>query len=155
MFPNAKVIVHVSNGYDNSLFRWNIGGLVSNGAHFDIIAMSMYPDTPAEWSTYAQQALTNMQDLVARYNKDIMVSEIGLATNSATEGREFVEKVIQNLQSMPNNRGLGVFWWEPQAYNWRGYGKVAWNGNTGQTPYEATEAMNGFKYNCSPQNPKD
>ena len=155
VFPNAKVIVHVSNGYDNSLFRWNIGGLVSNGAHFDIIAMSMYPDTPAEWSTYAQQALTNMQDLVARYNKDIMVSEIGLATNSATEGREFVEKVIQNLQSMPNNRGLGVFWWEPQAYNWRGYEKVAWNGNTGQTPYEATEAMNGFKYNCSPQNPKD
>ncbi len=148
VFPSAKVIVHVSNGYDNGLFRWNIGGLINNGAHFDIIAMSMYPDTPADWSTYAQQTLTNMQDMVATYQKDIMISEIGLASNAPNEARQFVEKVIHNVQALPNNRGLGVFWWEPQAYNWRGYGKVAWNGNTTQNAYQATNAMNGFKYHC-------
>lgn len=155
IFPNAKVIVHVSNGYDNGLFRWNIGGLVSNGAHFDIIAMSMYPDTPGEWSTYAAQTWTNMQDMVSRYNKDIMVSEIGLATNAASEARQFVEQVIKNLTLLPQNRGLGVFWWEPQAYNWRGYGKVAWNGNTGANAYRATEAMKGFKYVCKESVSKD
>ena len=29
--PSRKVIVHISNGYDNALFRWNFDGLRSNG----------------------------------------------------------------------------------------------------------------------------
>lgn len=149
VFPNAKVIVHVSNGFDNALFRWNIGGLITNGAKFDVVGMSMYPDQPADWATYASQTLTNMQDMITKYNKEIMVSEIGLATTAETEGKQFVEKVIQNLQSLPNKKGLGVFWWEPEAYNWNGYGKVAWNTNTQQ----ATLAMKGFKYNCSGTTP--
>jgi arabinogalactan endo-1,4-beta-galactosidase len=153
VFPNTKVIVHVSNGYDNALFRWNIGGLISNGAKFDIIAMSMYPNTPQEWQTYAQQTLTNMNDMISRYNKEIMVSEIGVSVTATQEARQFVEQVIKNLQSLPNKKGLGIFWWEPQAYNWEGYDKVAWTGNWGSTPYQATEAMTGFKYNCENKHP--
>jgi arabinogalactan endo-1,4-beta-galactosidase len=141
VFPNTKVVAHVANGYDNALFRWNIGGLVSNGAKFDVIAMSFYPTTPADWQTYSQQALTNMQDMVSRYGKDVMVSEIGVSVSAPSEARQFVERSIQNLQSLPNNRGLGIFWWEPQAYDWRGYDKVAWNYST-QRP---TEAMKGFR----------
>lgn len=150
VFPNTKVIVHVSNGYDNSLFRWNIGGLISNGAKFDIIAMSMYPDSPQGWQTYAQQTLTNMNDMISRYNKDIMISEIGLPVSAPQESRLLVEQVIKNLQSLDNNRGLGIFWWEPQAYNWRGYDKVAWNSGTGNNAYQATDAMKGFRYGCQP-----
>lgn len=149
VFPNTKVVVHVANGFDNGLFRWNIGGLVNNGARFDVIGMSMYPDVATDWSSYASQTMTNMQDIITRYNKEIIVSEIGLATSNASDGKAFVEKVIQNLQSLPNKKGLGVFWWEPQAYNWRGYGKVAWNSNTASKPYQATDAMKGFKYGCS------
>lgn len=148
VFPEAKVVVHVANGYDNGLFRWNIGGLVNNGARFDVIGMSMYSDTPEEWSEYAQDALFNMQDMISRYGKEIMVAEIGLATNAPNEARAFVEQVISNLQSLNSDSGLGIFWWEPQAYNWRGYGKVAWNGNSGSDPYEATNAMKGFQFGC-------
>ncbi len=36
-----KVIVHISNGYDNSLFRWMFDGLKANGANWDIIGMSL------------------------------------------------------------------------------------------------------------------
>jgi len=50
---------------------------------------------------------------------------------------------------LSNNRGLGVFWWEPQAYDWRGYDKVAWNYST-QRP---TDAMKGFKFRCTNQPP--
>ncbi len=153
VFPNTKVIVHVSNGYDNSLFRWNIGGLISNGAKFDIIAMSMYPNTPQDWQTYAQQTLTNMNDMISRYNKEIMVSEIGVPVTAPQEARQFVEQVIKNLQSLSNEKGLGIFWWEPQAYNWEGYDKVAWTGNWGNTPYQATDAMSGFKFNCENKPP--
>ena len=149
VFPNTKVVVHVANGFDNVLFRWNIGGLVSNGAKFDVIGMSFYPTTAAEWQTYSQQALTNMQDMVSRYSKDVMVSEIGVSVSAPQEAKQFVERTIQNLQSLPNNRGLGVFWWEPQAYDWRGYDKVAWNYST-QRP---TDAMKGFKFRCTNQPP--
>lgn len=150
VFSTAKVIVHVSNGYNNELFRWNIGGLVANGARFDVVALSMYPDnTTPTWQQYAQEALANMQDMISRYGKEVMVAEIGLPTNQPQEGRQFVEQIIQNLESIDNNRALGVFWWEPQAYDWRGYGKVAWNGNTAINAYQATDAMKGFQYNCS------
>jgi arabinogalactan endo-1,4-beta-galactosidase len=148
VFPNAKVIVHVSNGYDNALFRWNIGGLVSNNARFDIIAMSMYPNLPQDWHPYAQQALTNMNDMISRYNKPVMVSEVGISVSAPQEARRFVEQIIQNLESISNQQGLGVFWWEPQAYNWRGYDKVAWNGNTANRAYQATDAMKGFQSAC-------
>lgn len=32
-----KVIVHISNGYDNSLFRWMFDGLKTNNAKWDVI----------------------------------------------------------------------------------------------------------------------
>jgi arabinogalactan endo-1,4-beta-galactosidase len=41
VFPSAKVIVHVSNGYDNTLFRWMFDGLNTNGAKYDVIGMSI------------------------------------------------------------------------------------------------------------------
>ena len=68
---------------------------------------------------------------------------------------DFTEKTIQNLQSLANGKGLGVLWWEPQAYNWKGYGKVAWNSNSGTNAYRATDAMKGFQYGCknTPQIP--
>ncbi len=36
VFPSAKVIVHISNGYDNALFRWIFDGLKANGARWDV-----------------------------------------------------------------------------------------------------------------------
>ena len=69
---SSKVIVHISNGYDNSLFRWMFDGLKNNGAKWDIIGMSLYP-TASNWSTLNAQCLANMNDMVARYNKEVMV----------------------------------------------------------------------------------
>lgn len=40
---SIKVINHVDNGHDNSLYRWMYDGLSDNGAKFDIIGMSAYP----------------------------------------------------------------------------------------------------------------
>src|ERR1019366_2600581 len=37
---SSKVIVHISNGFDNTLFRWVFDGLKTNGAQWDIIGMS-------------------------------------------------------------------------------------------------------------------
>ena len=74
VFPAAKVIVHVSNGWDNALFRWMFDGLQLNAAKYDVIGMSLYP-TAANWASVNTQCLINMNDMVARYSKEVMLVE--------------------------------------------------------------------------------
>ena len=121
VFPSAKVIVHISNGYDNSLFRWMFDGLKANGAKYDVIGMSLYPTT-SNWSTLTSQCLTNMKDMVSRYGKEVMISEVGMDVNSPTIAKSFLADIIAKTRSLSGGKGLGVFYWEPEAYNkWQGY----------------------------------
>jgi arabinogalactan endo-1,4-beta-galactosidase len=136
---NIKVIVHISNGWDNGLFRWIFDGLKNNGANWDIIAMSLYP-TSADWQTVNNQCLTNMNDMIARYNKPIMIAEVGMPWDEAAACKLFLQDIIAKTKSLPNNKGLGVFYWEPQCHNnWEGYSKGAFD-NSGKP----TIAMDAF-----------
>jgi arabinogalactan endo-1,4-beta-galactosidase len=137
--PSSKVMVHVSNGYDNELFRWNLDGLKANGAVWDVIGMSLYPTT-ANWSTLNSQCLTNMNDMVARYGSEIMVCEVGMSWDQATTCNSFLTDLLTKVKAVSNNKGLGVFYWEPQAYNgWQGYTLGAFD-NAGKP----TIALNAF-----------
>ncbi len=141
VFADAKVLVHVSNGWDNDLFRWNIGGLVSNGARFDVIGMSVYPSyAPSGWAAANTAALTNMNDMVTRYNKEVMVVEAGMPWDQADACKQFLTDLIHKTKSVSNNRGLGVFYWEPQCYGgWKGYTLGAFD-NSGKP----TAALDAF-----------
>lgn len=139
VFPTAKVIVHVSNGFDNGLFQWNIGGLISNGAKFDVIGMSLYPSA-ANYTAYNTQILNNMNDMVAKFGKEVMVVETGFAANNPTVAKAFLTDLIAKTRVVNDNKGLGVIYWEPQAYNWQGYGLGAFD-NTGKP----TAALDAFK----------
>jgi arabinogalactan endo-1,4-beta-galactosidase len=121
----SPVIVHISNGYDNGLFRWIFDGLRANGGKFDIIGMSLYP-TPGNWSTLNSQTLANMNDMRARYGKPTMITEVGMDYTAAGAARSFIVDLMNKVNTA---RGLGVFYWEPQAYGWCGYNKGAWNPN--------------------------
>lgn len=135
----SKVIVHISNGYDNSLFRWMFDGLTSNGAKWDITGMSLYP-TSANWSSLNTQCLANMNDMVSRYNKDVMICEVGMSWDQPTACNSFLADLITKTKSVSNSRGLGVFYWEPECYNnWQGYSLGAFD-NSGK----ATVALNAF-----------
>ena len=134
-----KVIVHISNGYDNSLFRWMFDGLQANGAQYDIIGMSLYP-TAANWSTYNTSCLANMNDMVSRYHKQVMVVEVGMAVDQAATCQAFITDLIHKTRAVSGGNGLGVWYWEPESYNnWQGYGLGAFD-NTGKP----TAAMNAF-----------
>ncbi len=140
VFPNAKVIVHISNGWDNGLFRWMFDGLKTNGAKYDVIGMSLYP-TVAGWQTNNNQILNNMNDMVSRYDKEVMVVEVGMPWVNAAECNAFIIDLITKTKSVNLNRGLGVLYWEPQAYNnWQGYSLGAFD-NTGKP----TIALNAFQ----------
>jgi arabinogalactan endo-1,4-beta-galactosidase len=123
IFPNAKVMVHVSNGYNNSLFRWIFDGLKNNGAKWDMIGMSLYPSfTNGGWQNANDLCMQNMNDMVDRYNTPVMVVEIGMPWDNANEANSFIQDLITKVKSVKGNNGLGVFYWEPESYNnWQGY----------------------------------
>ena len=136
---SIKVIVHIANGYDNSLFRWIFDGLKTNGASWDIIGMSLYPST-SNWQSYNDSCLANMKDMIARYNKQVMICEVGMPVDQAAACQSFLADLISKTKSIPNGNGLGVFYWEPESYNkWQGYTLGAFD-NTGKP----TIAMNAF-----------
>ncbi len=136
---SIKVVVHVSNGYDNSLFRWMFDGLKANGANWDIIGMSLYP-TSSNWQSYNTSCLANMNDMVSRYSKQVMICEVGMPVTDPTTCQSFITDLISKTKSVTNNNGLGVFYWEPECYNnWQGYGLGAFD-NSGKP----TAAMNAF-----------
>ncbi len=121
-----KVIVHISNGYDNSLFRWVFDGLKANAANWDIIGMSLYPSA-TNWQTLNQQCYDNINDMVSRYGKPVMICEVGMDANSPAVCGSFLTDLINKVKSVSNNNGLGVFYWEPEAYNWKNYGLGAFD----------------------------
>lgn len=137
---SIKVIVHISNGHDNSLFRWIFDGLKNNDVKWDVIGMSLYPD-PLDWQIRNEQCLTNMNDMIARYGKEIMIAEVGMSWDQATACKGFIADIMAKTKSLPGNKGLGVFYWEPQCYNnWQGYSKGAFD-NAGKP----TVALDAFR----------
>lgn len=129
IFPGAKVIVHISNGYDNGLFRWIFDGLKNNGGKWDVIGMSLYPST-GNWSTLNNQCLNNMKDMVSRYGKEVMICEVGMDVSAASTCKSFLTDIINKTRSLSGGKGLGVFYWEPESYNnWQGYTKGAFGSN--------------------------
>lgn len=136
----TMTIVHLANGYDNSLFVWNIGGLISNGATFDMIGMSLYP-TASDWSTKVTQTISNANNMISRYGKPIMITEIGMDYNQPAAAKSFIADIKTKVRNISGAKGAGVFYWEPAAtpgYN-GGYNKGAW-----QADMKPTIALDGF-----------
>ncbi|MDB5134349.1 MAG: cellulase family glycosylhydrolase [Mucilaginibacter sp.] len=121
----TKVIVHVSNGFNNGLFRYLFDGLKTNNAHWDIIGMSLYPST-TNYTTLDTQCLANINDLVSRYNTPVMLVEVGMDASDPTNSRAFLADIITKVNSVAGSNGQGVFYWEPEAYN-NGYGLGAFD----------------------------
>ncbi len=127
-FNNSiKTILHIASGNNNSLFRWNIDGLINNGltsSRLDIVGMSLYPDEN-NWISMVDDTYTNMLDIKTRYNKDVMMAEVGFASNKPDISYQFLTYMIEKTKQA---NGSGVFYWEPIAHkNWKSYSKGAWD----------------------------
>ncbi|HRP18019.1 MAG TPA: glycosyl hydrolase 53 family protein [Ginsengibacter sp.] len=128
------------------LTRWEIAGpywvdgLKANGTRWDVIGMSMYPAVH-NWKLLNEQALANMNDMVTRYDKEVMMVECGMPWDQPQGTRQFLTDLIQKVQSVEKGRGIGVFYWEPEAYgNWKGYTLGAFD-NSGKP----TVALDAFR----------
>ncbi|MEN3324483.1 glycosyl hydrolase 53 family protein [Mariniflexile soesokkakense] len=115
-------VVHVSRGNDTNRFHNNIGSLINNGAQFDIIGMSLYP-TETNWQTLVDGLTYTIGEMQSTYGKEVIVAEVGMRDDQPTACKQFLDYIIAETRKV---NGLGVFYWEPQSYWWKSYGKSAW-----------------------------
>ncbi len=162
--PNIQTILHLSNGFDQSLYSWNIGGLLNNGLNandIDIIGMSLYP-VEENWKTLVDQTYANMLNVQNTYNKDVMIVEIGF---SNTRPDITYQLIVYAIEKTRQAQGLGVLYWEPIAYSpFTSYAKGAWdtdgspsvsmdaflNNSTLNSEEFESEAFNQFKIYPNP-----
>ena len=106
----------MANGENNSIFRNVFDSLVNSGAKFDVIGMSYYPYWSNTNYTNNIDALSyNLNDMASRYNKEVMVCEVGGEASKSTDSYNLVKAVINKVKAVPNSKGIGVFYWEPCA----------------------------------------
>ena len=128
VYPSALVVLHLANGYNDSGFRSFFDSMKSNGAKYDVIGLSHYPTT-SNWSSLNSQIAATMADMVSRYGKPVIVAEVGMDWQSASTSKAMLADLISRTQSLGSN-GLGVFYWEPEAYpGWQGYTLGALDGS--------------------------
>lgn len=126
VFPNAIVIAHLDNGFDQELYDWNLGILRDNGARWDMIGMSLYPYWAMEGG-YRDDAETTITDCIAnirhvseKFDCDVMIVETGFYVDEENPeiieaGRRQLARVIRESINETNGRCKGVFYWEPEC----------------------------------------
>jgi arabinogalactan endo-1,4-beta-galactosidase len=108
--PTTKVVIHIAGISNLSDFEWFFDGLTTAGGKFDVIGGSYY-DGPSNIVTVA----ANLNTLAARYNKPVMICEIGYLYSDPADGYTDVQGAIEAMNAVPSGMGLGVIYWEPEA----------------------------------------
>ncbi len=129
VFPDCLVLVHLDNGFDQSMYDWHFDVLREHGAKWDMIGMSLYPywaiwagkDKTAE-STISR-CIANISHVYEKYGTDVMIVETGVTCNDGMgglaprevleEGRDQMQRIID--ESLATGHCKGIFYWEPQA----------------------------------------
>ncbi|MCX2497491.1 glycosyl hydrolase 53 family protein [Plesiomonas shigelloides] len=126
-----KIMLHLAEAGDNNLFRWWFDEIIKRGVDFDVIGMSYYP----WWHGPIDKVKANMLDTISRYSKPIMLVETSFPFTSdngddlansysdakpifdysiSTDGQaKYLSDVMNLLNELPNEKGLGFYYWEP------------------------------------------
>jgi arabinogalactan endo-1,4-beta-galactosidase len=137
-----KVIVHLDEGNNNEKFRWFFDNATANNVKYDVIGLSYYPFwIKKDYTETIADLAYNLNDMVARYNKEVMVVEVGGEYDKVQNTYEMLAATIKAVKAVPNNKGLGVIYWEPQGEkSWSGYSLSAW-----QSDGKPSMALDAFK----------
>ena len=135
--PKSKVIVHLDRGNDNAMYRDFFDKLTANGGKFDVIGMSYYPYwLKQDYTASIANLRANLLDMVARYpGKEVVVAEVGNDYTAVQNTYDLLVATQQAVRAVPQHRGLGVFYWEPEgAKSWSGYQLCAWGDDGKPSP---------------------
>ena len=128
---STQVMLHIAEGGDNELARWWFGNITRLEVPFDVIGISYYP----YWHGTLGQLQYNLNDISARYDKDVIVVETSYAFTDqendflanivsrdmaipgyplTPQGQQaMLRDVMSIVRAVPDGHGLGVFYWDP------------------------------------------
>jgi len=137
-----KVIVHLDEGNNSKKFRDFFDNATANNVKYDVIGLSYYPYwIKSDYKDNIADLENNLKDMASRYNKEVMVVEVGGEDNLVENTHDMLLAVIKAVKNVPDNKGLGVIYWEPQgARSWSHYALSAWQSNGKPSP-----ALDAFK----------
>jgi arabinogalactan endo-1,4-beta-galactosidase len=139
---SSKVVIHLDQGNDNGRFRWFFDNLQKNGGKWDVIGMSFYPSwLHKDYSALINDLGSNLKDMAARYDKEAMVVEVGGESAKPQNTCDMLLAVQKMVRAVPNGKGLGVIYWEPEGErSWSGYPLSCWGADG-----RPTMALTAFK----------
>ncbi len=120
VLPEAKVIIHLDNGFDQGLYDRVFDSLKANGVEWDIIGMSVYPFWAMEGGHEESELMTlvdsisNIRHLKEKYGSEIMIVETGVDAREPEKGRQFIAALIKAAKDLTDGACTGVFYWAPE-----------------------------------------
>jgi arabinogalactan endo-1,4-beta-galactosidase len=129
--PTIKVVVHIDQGNNNSRFRWFFDNARTYNVKYDVIGLSYYPYwLNSDYTVTIADLQNNLNDMVSRYNKEVMVVEVGGDFTLVQNTKDMLTATINAVRNVPNQKGLGVIYWEPEGEKtWSGYQLNCWQTN--------------------------
>ena len=144
-----RTMIHLADGGNNWIYQNFFNALINDNKvnDFDVIGLSYYPF----WHGTLDDLSNNINDISKRYNKDVTVVETAFGyTNenfdkmpnaygaaeeciggfrSTPQGQASgLRAVMERVAKVPNNRGLGMFYWAP---DWYAVPNVGWKTGEG------------------------
>ena len=119
VFPNILTVVHLDNGFDQSLYNWNLGILKTNNVDYDLVGMSLYPMAAVEWgkTSTAEEAITkcmaNIDYVKANFGRQTIITETGVKVGQVETGKSLMSSLLTQAKAKADC--LGVMYWEPEA----------------------------------------
>lgn len=135
---DAKIVIHLEQSGKNELWREWFDNMTSRGLDFDIIGASYYP----LWHGSLENMRANFDDMISRYDKDIMIVETAYPFTTVhhnpeckklmidddftledgskplwsftKEGQaQFIRELIKAASQVKDGRCKGIYYWEP------------------------------------------
>ncbi len=97
--PATKIMLHIALGGQNEEAHFFLDNMLKRRVPFDVIGLSYYP----KWHGTLTDLKNNMDDLATHYKKYVMVAEYS----------QLKKQVNDIAFSVPGNKALGSFIWEP------------------------------------------
>lgn len=115
--PECQVITHIA-GIDKA--DWVapfLEAFFTAGGKTDIIGFSHYPYWYKLMSeeTEMEDLQENLTKFSDKYQKPVMVVEVGGPENEEKETYDLLCTTIEAVMNVPDDRGLGVYYWEPEV----------------------------------------
>jgi len=121
--PPPKIMIHIDQGGNIDKTKYFYDHFTRYDIPFDVMGFSYYP----WWHGSLMDLRENLAFASRTYHKDVIVVETAYNWRPARESadrvgpfpetpegqREFLDEATRVVLGVPENRGVGIFWWEP------------------------------------------